>query len=273
MNRPNRVVATGSSPLVRGKREPPHRRFRFGRIIPACAGQTTCLPPSTMATSDHPRLCGANRWMPSGGCTAVGSSPLVRGKPGQRNRAGDECRIIPACAGQTSTETSGSYFLSDHPRLCGANMPEPGTELCLGGSSPLVRGKPVGRGHDDLLVRIIPACAGQTARSRLNTDASADHPRLCGANSRVHRTAGVTGGSSPLVRGKLVVEGQRVVDGRIIPACAGQTKRRPDRHHLAADHPRLCGANRIDGISVPTPNGSSPLVRGKPTEASSSTRS
>ena len=154
----------------------------------------------------------------------------------------------------------------------------------VGGSSPRVRGKRVipfgfcGGG------RIIPARAGQTNPRRPVHGQNPDHPRACGANSpspnqeggaldhpracganfhNVLRRNG-TPGSSPRVRGKLVLQPLTQLIGRFIPARAGQTPTNTGAPSSNTDHPRACGANvRVLSSSV-VQHGSSPRVRGKP---------
>ena len=113
----------GSSPRVRGKRPtgPSPRAAR--RIIPASAGQTRWWPSWPRWWPDHPRECGANNATGGYGRKIDGSSPRVRGKRVSRvvelmmsgssprvrgkrlvsGRAGHVHRIIPASAGQTSS--------------------------------------------------------------------------------------------------------------------------------------------------------------------------
>ena len=51
----------GSSPLTRGKRKPPRRWSRLGRLIPAHAGKTRSPAPKTSIRTAHPRSRGENR--------------------------------------------------------------------------------------------------------------------------------------------------------------------------------------------------------------------
>ena len=92
-----------------------------------------------------------------------------------------------------------------------------------------------------------------------------DHPRSCGANSRVLLHLAGSVGSSPLVRGQQLVARKHAFHERIIPARAGPTL--PHRSHCmtVADHPRSCGANGIRGTFDTRGHGSSPLVRGQQT--------
>ena len=91
-----------------------------------------------------------------------GSSPRVRGKPG--DSAGDLKAkwLIPARAGKTHTPWLRTGGGAAHPRACGENSADPAAAARDPGSSPRVRGKrPVsGRAHGER--GLIPACAGKT---------------------------------------------------------------------------------------------------------------
>ena len=234
---------SGSSPLVRGKLARALMRSVSARIIPACAGQTSHTSVLESSLKDHPRLCGANAFRLKHHRPDTGSSPLVRGKLPDHSTTILTGRIIPACAGQTTHGSIRTPRSTDHPRLCGANWVRRLSAGTVSGSSPLVRGKPSLREISVHSLRIIPACAGQTVVSPWTPAAISDHPRLCGANFRFCIHACFVCGSSPLVRGKLTVEGDPDFAPRIIPACAGQTQARTHRACRRADHPRLCGAN------------------------------
>ena len=152
---------------------------------------------------------------------------------------------------------------SDHPRACGAN-PFSGLAVALiAGSSPRVRGKQERAGLAGVLVRIIPARAGQTEKTNRPAAQSPDHPRACGANVRVGSGMGEVAGSSPRVRGKLAVPCSAAAPCRIIPARAGQTRTTGTRTSTSPDHPRACGANHRQIGEFMAEPGSSPRVRGK----------
>ena len=100
------VIVRGSSPRVRGTVGEHWWDAYAYRIIPACAGNRQ-LPVCRIGSStDHPRVCGEQ----TAGTLAVpfgsGSSPRVRGTGGRYARPIDNCRIIPACAGNRMTETA-----------------------------------------------------------------------------------------------------------------------------------------------------------------------
>ena len=154
-----------------------------------------------------------------------GSSPRVRGKLAGHMLSTVLLRIIPARAGQTATGHPAYLATPDHPRACGANTIRRVQARLLLGSSPRVRGKLIIRLWVALVIRIIPARAGQTLGGSLENNSKPDHPRACGANIGVDVSDTLGGGSSPRVRGKLCMKHGSRLRTRIIPARAGQTVR------------------------------------------------
>ena len=155
-----------------------------------------------------------------------GSSPRMRGKRGDGSSSRRAGRIIPAHAGQTWFKAGDAINSPDHPRACGANKNDARSSLPLAGSSPRMRGKQVYPAHPDGSQRIIPAHAGQTSSKPANSPPSADHPRACGANFVVLVGHDIISGSSPRMRGKQPSISAVSHSLRIIPAHAGQTRRR-----------------------------------------------
>ena len=86
---------------------------------------------------------------------------------------------------------------------------------------------------------------------------------MCGENSCSLLFEGLRDGSSPRVRGKPAGISCHKKWLRLIPACAGKTRRNswPARHAWA--HPRVCGENLETSESADETTGSSPRVRGK----------
>ena len=187
----------------------------------------------------------------------------MRGKPHLLVDRAAEARIIPAHAGQTSMLCYSLPNSPDHPRACGANVVESFGELCGHGSSPRMRGKQRHQIGNTGTVRIIPAHAGQTIRFIIDWTSLTDHPRACGANSCPVIVCRFCCGSSPRMRGKRHGSVRVYVDGRIIPAHAGQTSRAPSVSPSYSDHPRACGANQCLEQFGLVRFGSSPRMRGK----------
>ena len=107
-------------------------------------------------------MCGENAVHGFLPCGASGSPPRVRGKPDIYSLRGVEQRITPACAGKTSAFVRMRACISDHPRVCGENVPLSAGIVVLCGSPPRVRGKLATVSKTDLKGRITPACAGKT---------------------------------------------------------------------------------------------------------------
>ena len=126
-----------------------------------------------------------------------------------------------------------------------------------------MRGKHGADGQHRARSRIIPARAGQTREDAAHRQLDSDHPRACGANLSLGNVPSAMAGSSPRVRGKLIVSMRYSLDCRIIPARAGQTVGDIASYLPSADHPRACGANYPHITSGIGACGSSPRVRGK----------
>ena len=232
-------------------------------LIPARAGKTRpghqrrTLPPA------HPRACGENGGDDHGVPGLEGSSPRVRGKPVPILGSPHPRRLIPARAGKTPALLRRGGPRPAHPRACGENgghWPGPSRHV---GSSPRVRGKPLGFQPLEQRARLIPARAGKTFLiPRLFLEPWA-HPRACGENNLASSISLVKPGSSPRVRGKRRRPFHRVVIDGLIPARAGKTSAARARGAWAWAHPRACGENRTAQTRRSERPGSSPRVRGK----------
>ena len=131
----------GSSPRVRGKPAAASRCFARLGLIPACAGKTRAARLSTSKHEAHPRVCGENLFTFAYKPFVTGSSPRGRGKrePGKpRDR---RPRLIPACAGKTTTTSHPTFRSTAHPRACGENRVGHFGDNADRGSSPRMRGK------------------------------------------------------------------------------------------------------------------------------------
>ena len=67
------------------------------------------------------------------------------------------------------------------------------------------------------------------------------------------------------MRGTLALANSLPFTSRIIPAYAGNTESQKEKFYLFQDHPRLCGEHPALGIFPVGMVGSSPLMRGTPT--------
>ena len=158
-----------------------------------------------------------------------------------------------------------------------------------GGSSPHARGTHNNGNEQVTWSGIIPACAGNTPSSRPSPPSARDHPRMRGEHRRWRDGCLIRPGSSPHARGTHRLALDSTDHHTIIPACAGNTRRRssalrtvrdhpphargthPDSFDLESfrgwDHPRMRGehpGNRPRHAGIP---GSSPHARGTHTQA------
>ena len=192
-----------------------------------------------------------------------GSSPLTRGKQRESLDGILPCRLIPAHAGKTPRGGASRCGQRAHPRSRGENASYKTPTGSLSGSSPLTRGKRSCVTRVSKRARLIPAHAGKTVHTLHCGGLYGAHPRSRGENTDEELAAGMSGGSSPLTRGKRVLDrcARRAVG--LIPAHAGKTSLycRPRRRSGA--HPRSRGENCCKPASVDQGVGSSPLTRGK----------
>ena len=96
-----RLMASGSSPLTRGKLTRLHPRRLPAGLIPAHAGKTHLLTVALPFGRAHPRSRGENISRSAIRHAGSGSSPLTRGKLSRRSCPSRRRGLIPAHAGKT----------------------------------------------------------------------------------------------------------------------------------------------------------------------------
>ena len=215
------LAANGSSPRVRGT---PARSAGGGdrsRFIPACAGNAASQWHCGRTLAVHPRVCGERRYVVEAGAGGRGSSPRVRGTPGQDEAVPGDVRFIPACAGNARSTLGRGGSPTVHPRVCGERHCRRRTAAASIGSSPRVRGTLARVQPQCSVPRFIPACAGNATYCVLPGYRTAVHPRVCGERVKLAAKVGGGLGSSPRVRGTRGVLGIINRGIRFIPACAG----------------------------------------------------
>ena len=200
--------------------------------------------------------------------SALGSSPLTRGKLPVTTVTKARAGLIPAHAGKTPIGRSGVPVARAHPRSRGENSTAATSLWRLLGSSPLTRGK---RRHDystRSMPGLIPAHAGKTREISPCPPSSRAHPRSRGENDHEEAVDADQDGSSPLTRGKQNEVTEAMEMSGLIPAHAGKTSSGDCRAYPAWAHPRSRGENSPETSDKDVVTGSSPLTRGKPVSAS-----
>ena len=278
----------GSSPLTRGKLPALWAFWADVGLIPAHAGKTRGRSKTPCAKPAHPRSRGENaapreerdalaglipahagktQRLEKNEMLWPGSSPLTRGKRFLCQERDAAAGLIPAHAGKTAHAPTQRQPSPAHPRSRGENQGENIVNLSKQGSSPLTRGKPHGLGQVLPDRGLIPAHAGKTSACRGFRGAAAAHPRSRGENVTTVTKARAVEGSSPLTRGKLLLECCGRSRTRLIPAHAGKTNFPDPDSRQARAHPRSRGENRLGEDNDVAVSGSSPLTRGKPHKA------
>ena len=191
-----------------------------------------------------------------------GSSPHARGARHGAGMALPWQRIIPACAGSTHHLHRHSRHGWDHPRMRGEHLGYMIEALDAKGSSPHARGAQCLGAPRAEARRIIPACAGSTARMPNRCCRLGDHPRMRGEHSMDAIWSSTHCGSSPHARGARLPRGERLAVPGIIPACAGSTACRRVRAPRRRDHPRMRGEHGEKEFEATFNAGSSPHARG-----------
>ena len=113
-------------------------------------------------------------------------------------------------------------------------------------------------------IRLIPAHAGKTGHGPMTGATHPAHPRSRGENQIDSSAGNKLPGSSPLTRGKLLLDPEEVPIEGLIPAHAGKTRPPACQGPEWAAHPRSRGENRQERSRLSCVDGSSPLTRGKP---------
>ena len=220
-----------------------------------------------MRARAHPRSRGENVRVTVKLPAVEGSSPLTRGKHQAVPAPGLAGGLIPAHAGKTSAYPRLPAASRAHPRSRGENHPLLQEQDGVGGSSPLTRGKRGRSSRRRGIRRLIPAHAGKTVAPRVIGVRRRAHPRSRGENGHPERRVLWKVGSSPLTRGKPNPGPQGAYGRRLIPAHAGKTPGNCSSHRQAWAHPRSRGENLPLWVLPSSGEGSSPLTRGKHSDA------
>ena len=215
-------TASGSSPLARGTRHLHRFEAEDLRFIPARAGNTTSGAGMSGYATVHPRSRGEHPAPVPYQAVRSGSSPLARGT---RPSPGFDA-FRPTVHPRSRGEHVGPSLIHDHD--CG--------------SSPLARGTRCRRMRVLILLRFIPARAGNTSARTPSTSVVTVHPRSRGEHHGLRCRP-------PDVE-------------RFIPARAGNTPVAPLMAPPPTVHPRSRGEHALDVTPDPASAGSSPLARG-----------
>ena len=172
--------ACGSSPHARGTRNPRHSRRLDYRFIPACAGNAYPQCARRRPAAVHPRMRGERLNSIRDIGYNLGSSPHARGTHIDSRRDRGRQRFIPACAGNARTRSARLPGRAVHPRMRGERMVADDHSSVAIGSSPHARGTHATPVFPLVVLRFIPACAGNASLSSSSITPMTVHPRMRG---------------------------------------------------------------------------------------------
>ena len=170
-----------------------------------------------------------------------GSSPLARGTLGGKPKIQVEEGLIPARAGNTRRRAHPPGLPRAHPRSRGEHSRKKYLAKLDKGSSPLARGTLGSQIHNERPMGLIPARAGNTARTSALPPSARAHPRSRGEHDGASGLSRSSTGSSPLARGTHAADHRRRHSMGLIPARAGNTPRPDARQPPHRAHPRSRG--------------------------------
>ena len=165
---------------MRGKAGPAAAPCPALRITPAYAGKSYRSAAQQRAGRDHPRVCGEKSYHFLERSVGQGSPPRMRGKAAAARAGLVAVGITPAYAGKSRSGRSGTASPRDHPRVCGEKIKPECPDPCISGSPPRMRGKVNCQARRLHSSGITPAYAGKSTTLKVHTQASRDHPRVCG---------------------------------------------------------------------------------------------
>ena len=194
------------------------------------------------ALQDHPRACGEHVYSHAWEGIRLGSPPRMRGTLLVSLSVDNYLGITPAHAGNTLCPT--------------------GQLSTILGSPPRMRGTLAGQVVVIYADGITPAHAGNTAERFAIKEHLEDHPRACGEHCVFSRSAGMSTGSPPRMRGTHISFNASASPARITPAHAGNTSGHSRNQARREDHPRACGEHISFTRALNASLGSPPRMRG-----------
>ena len=211
----------GSSPRARGTAGSEPRAASAERFIPARAGNGSGVGRAGAPSTVHPRARGEREPGEKLPEPMFGSSPRARGTGKEAKERQFFKRFIPARAGNGGLGIVNVTASPVHPRARGERGGEKGRDPPENGSSPRARGTADGATDAPLLIRFIPARAGNGASRQKRRVDAAVHPRARGERIEAQMHARRLDGSSPRARGTVATGWGATTSQRFIPARAG----------------------------------------------------
>ena len=230
-------------PACAGEPSPSVSRARESTVYPRVCGGTAVtpssgvgvvglsprvrgnLPPWELATQSaavYPRVCGGTHVGAVRRRGAQGLSPRCAGEPCEPPVWTPTDWVYPRVCGGTAETGNGQIGKSVYPRVCGGTNQSRALTGSVSGLSPRVRGNPLLGTSLSIMIRSIPACAGEPRTAGRPSPMNTVYPRVCGGTGLPTSTSVTAKGLSPRVRGNHSAEIRTMPWLRSIPACAGE---------------------------------------------------
>ena len=197
----------------------------------------------------------------------IDSSPCIRGTHLINSFQITWWRFIPVHTGNTLIAIFRAKNSPVHPRAYGEHFSNFSFSQLVAGSSPCIRGTRAIDTNMMYLLRFIPVHTGNTNLSNPIEIQASVHPRAYGEHTRRNPTRRLSVGSSPCIRGTLLLSWLLITNVRFIPVHTGNTDYRNWRKPRHPVHPRAYGEHLLVGMILLLYHGSSPCIRGTPLSA------
>ena len=173
--------------------------------------------------------------------TCGGSSPRAWGTPIRSPGGLSLLRFIPTCVGNTRGCCNTRHIRRVHPHVRGEHAPDWLWPWLASGSSPRAWGTRTDDDVNDVAIRFIPTCVGNTRRPGRSCVISTVHPHVRGEHIKQEGDFYVCTGSSPRAWGTRYASALRVTGCRFIPTCVGNTRSEGPRSARLTVHPHVRG--------------------------------
>ena len=189
----------------------------------------------------HPHVCGEHNSLVTLDRYEQGSSPRMRGTLNISLESRDIVGLIPTYAGNTQPYHASASHRRAHPHVCGEHFARRRGRRSFSGSSPRMRGTRFFTSSSAIRNGLIPTYAGNTCLIKVSSGRGWAHPHVCGEHRRLARPVSASAGSSPRMRGTLLIVAAQKYGIGLIPTYAGNTCRRRGRERRSRAHPHVCG--------------------------------
>jgi len=219
------------------------------RFIPTCMGNSSHTLLFCAEYSVHPHVHGELRIEVFSHTDGCGSSPRAWGTPQRNVRGRRGHRFIPTCMGNSFLRTVQSVSGSVHPHVHGElELDRMKTEID-NGSSPRAWGTHLFFRSRCESNRFIPTCMGNSPPIYTSKVMGSVHPHVHGELDYKARYLFLSVGSSPRAWGTQTRQALKIMYGRFIPTCMGNSQPATKLRYVISVHPHVHG--ELERATIP----------------------